>query len=79
MPSCKLRNLVAVLQATFLFAARCGVFPTFCAKGLPNDAPGAVYPRSGVATGVGVVCESEGTGKTDAKTRVAWSIVGVID
>jgi hypothetical protein len=28
--------------------------------------------------GVGVVCESERTGKTDAKTRVEWSIVEVL-
>ena len=32
-------------------------------------------PRSGVAMGVGVVCESERTGKTEAKTRVEWSIL----
>jgi hypothetical protein len=29
-----------------------------------------VYPRSGVATGVGVECEKDGTGKTDAKIRL---------
>jgi hypothetical protein len=38
--------------------------------GLPNEALGAVKPRSGVAMGVGVVWESERTGKTEEKTRV---------
>lgn len=44
--------------------------------GLPKDAPGVVKPRSGVAIGVGVVCESERMGKTEEKTRVWWSMVG---
>jgi|TARA_R110002003_G_scaffold28_15_gene1634 hypothetical protein len=48
------------------------------ASGLPKEPPGAVYPRIGVATGVGVVCESERTGKTDAKTRVEWSMAEVL-
>jgi hypothetical protein len=48
------------------------------AYGLPKEAPGAAYPRSGVAMGVGVVCESERTGKTEAKTRVEWSIAEVL-
>lgn len=42
--------------------------------GLPKAAPGAVKPRSGVATGVGVEWESERTGKTEEKTRVWWSM-----
>ncbi len=44
--------------------------------GLPKEAPGAITPRSGVATGVGVVCESERTAKTEEKTRVWWSMAG---
>lgn len=40
--------------------------------------PGALEPRSGVAIGVGVLCEKERTGKTDAKTRVEWSIAEVV-
>ena len=43
--------------------------------GLPKAVPGVVKPRSGVATGVGVVWESERTGKTEEKTRVWWSMV----
>ena len=42
--------------------------------GLPKAAPGAVKPRSGVATGVGVEWESERTGKTEEKTRVWCSM-----
>lgn len=42
---------------------------------MPKDVPVAAMPRSGVATGVGVVCESERTGKTEEKTRLWWSML----
>jgi hypothetical protein len=77
----RLRNLVAQLHARPRLTARCCPCPCPSmlrpTKGLPNEVPGAEYPRSGVAMGVGVVCDSDRTGKTDAKTRVEWSMAEV--